>query len=618
MNDCSGGSTAKRRQENATETNRNESTSVAIVPTPDRPTLRDGLLPAADAAGGTAHQKQIPEPLALREQIRSAVEARVAALDRSPPLVRHRLESHAREVLGQLRLPEAYLGWTMVMLASAYWRDRVLATPYERRLLLLPHCMRNQAVCRAEYDEFGLRCADCGGCNLSRWRALGRRKGYQVLIAEGSPIVLQLILRGRADAVLGIGCLNSLEKALGKLQITGLPAMAVPLHSSSCANTSTDEGWALEMIDTPYRPGGQAARSQVHLLRAASRMFEAGELSRLLPARRGDEPLRELADQPLEAVSPLESTETLARDFLTRGGKYYRPFITLAAYDALRGGHGWGRDGARCAAQLPEAVKRVAAAMELFHKASLVHDDIEDDDDFRYGRPTIHRQHGVPVAVNVGDYLIGLGYRLVADQPGGLPADVVADVLAALAKAHARLCQGQGAELAWRSNRSGQLTPLDALKIYALKTAPAFEAALYAGVRLAGPADPYVDLVARFARHLGVAFQIQNDLDDWSGEPGNKRRHGTDVAAGRPTVLWALALEATGDAERRGLLDELADSPEKLIAKVYDLYCRNGVFSKARRLVQKHADRALEAAEPVEPTPLRDLLRYFVDTILSR
>ncbi len=440
------------------------------------------MLPAADAAGGTAHLKQIPEPLALREQIRSAVEARVAALDRSLPLVRHRMESHAREVLEQLHLPEAYLGWTMVMLASAYWRDRVLATPYQRRLLLLPHCMRNEAVCRAKYDEFGLRCEDCGGCNLSHWRALGRKRGYQVLIAEGSPIVLQLILRGQADAVLGIGCLNSLEKALGKLQITGLPAMAVPLHSSSCANTSTDQEWALEMIDTPYRPGGSAARSQVHLLRAASRMFEAEELSRLLPAQRGNETLRALADQPLEAIAPLESTEILGHDFLTRGGKYYRPFITLAAYDALRGGHGWGHDGARRAAQLPEAVKRVAAAMELFHKASLVHDDIEDDDDFRYGRPTIHRQHGVPVAVNVGDYLIGLGYRLVADQRGGLPADAVADVLAALAKAHMRLCQGQGAELAWRSNRSGQLTPIDALKIYALKTAPAFEVALYAGV----------------------------------------------------------------------------------------------------------------------------------------
>jgi geranylgeranyl pyrophosphate synthase len=576
------------------------------------------MLPAADAAGGTAHLKQIPEPLALREQIRSAVEARVAALDRSLPLVRHRMESHAREVLEQLHLPEAYLGWTMVMLASAYWRDRVLATPYQRRLLLLPHCMRNEAVCRAKYDEFGLRCEDCGGCNLSHWRALGRKRGYQVLIAEGSPIVLQLILRGQADAVLGIGCLNSLEKALGKLQITGLPAMAVPLHSSSCANTSTDQEWALEMIDTPYRPGGSAARSQVHLLRAASRMFEAEELSRLLPAQRGNETLRALANQPLEAMAPLESTEILAHDFLTRGGKYYRPFITLAAYDALRGGHGWGHDGARRAAQLPEAVKRVAAAMELFHKASLVHDDIEDDDDFRYGRPTIHRQHGVPVAVNVGDYLIGLGYRLVADQRGGLPADAVADVLAALAKAHMRLCQGQGAELAWRSNRSGQLTPIDALKIYALKTAPAFEVALYAGVRLAGPADQYADPVARFARHLGVAFQIQNDLDDWTGEPGNKRTYGADVAAGRPTVLWALALEAAAESERRGLIDALADSQEELIAKVYDLYCRSGVFSKARRLVQKHADRALEVAERIEPTPLRDLLRYFVDTILSR
>ncbi len=90
------------------------------------------------------------------------------------------------------------------------------------------------------------------------------------------------------------------------------------------------------------------------------------------------------------------------------------------------------------------------------------------------------------------------------------------------------------------------------------------------------------------------------------------------MAAGRPTVLWALALETAGESERRGLIEALADSQEELIAKVYDLYCRSGVFSKARRLVQKHADRALEVAERIEPTPLRDLLRYFVDTILSR
>ena len=118
VNDCSGGSTAKRRQENATETNRNESTSVAIVPTPDRPTLRDGLLPAADAAGGTAHQKQIPEPLAPAG--RSARPSRHASprSTEARPWSAIGWRAHAREVLGQLRLPEAYLGWTMVMLPA--------------------------------------------------------------------------------------------------------------------------------------------------------------------------------------------------------------------------------------------------------------------------------------------------------------------------------------------------------------------------------------------------------------------------------------------------------------------------------------------------------------------
>lgn len=589
---------------------------MAIVPSPDQPVLRDGTLTAADAHGGTAHLKQIPQPIDLRERIRAAVEEKVAGLDRTQPLVRHRIESYTREVLANLNLPEGYLGWTMVILASAYWRDRIEATPFDRRLLLLPHCMRNEEVCPADYNEFGLICQDCGGCALTQWRALGREKGYQVLIAEGSPIVLQLILQGKADAVLGIGCLNSLEKSLEKILMTGLPAMAVPLHSSSCHNTSTDEAWALGMIDTPYRPSHQSAQTQVHLLRAAAGMFEPDQLPRLLPRERSQPE----HDHSLNALPPIASTEILAHEFLTRGGKFFRPFITLAAYDALTGGHGWGPNGEEHVAQLPDAVKRVSLAIELFHKASLVHDDIEDDDAFRYGQETVHRQHGTATAINVGDYLLGLGYRLVAAQRDELAAETVADILAALGQAHTRLCEGQGAELAWRSQKDRDLSPLDALKIYALKTAPAFEAALYSGIRLAGPAQSYEEAAARFSRHLGVAFQIRNDLDDWTVDAGNKREQGTDVLGGRPTVLWALALEASSEAERPNLnLPPGCASKEQheLVRQVHDLYCQTGAFSKARRLVQKHADRAREVADAVEPESLQQLLHYFVDTILG-
>src|SRR5262249_18434805 len=135
---------------------------------------------------------------------------------------------------------------------------------------------------------------------------------------------------------------------------------------------------------------------------------------------------------------------------------------------------------------IPAAVRRVAMAMEAFHKASLVHDDIEDDDEYRYGSETLHRRYGLSTAINVGDYLVGLGYRLIASAGDDLPSDAVAGILKRLSEAHVKLAEGQGAELLWRDNRHDEVTlqPIEALKIYALKTAPAFEAALYAGLRL--------------------------------------------------------------------------------------------------------------------------------------
>src|SRR5262249_41118366 len=161
---------------------------------------------------------------------------------------------------------------------------------------------------------------------------------------------------------------------------------------------------------------------------------------------------------------------------------------------------------------------RNALAIEAFHKASLVHDDIEDDDSFRYGAETLHRLHGIGTAINVGDYLIGLGYRLAGRDRKEVGGDCAADILNRLAEAHLKLSEGQGAELLWRDAEQKALTALDALKIYALKTSPAFEAALYAGLRLAGPADAYEKMVTEFSKNLGIAFQILNDLKDWDGD----------------------------------------------------------------------------------------------------
>jgi geranylgeranyl pyrophosphate synthase len=344
---------------------------------------------------------------------------------------------------------------------------------------------------------------------------------------------------------------------------------------------------------------------------AAHQLCEGAELERLAPRTR------------TKADDPLTVHEQIAYDWLAQGGKRARPFITLAAYDALQGA-----PATLTPEQVPasEAVRRAALAIEAFHKASLVHDDIEDGDTFRYGQETLHRRYGVSTAINIGDYLIGLGYRLVSRGRKELGGDCAADILDRLADAHLKLSEGQGAELLWRDAPDKTLTPLDALKIYALKTAPAFEAALYAGLRLAGPAEKYEKAVTEFSRHLGVAFQILNDLKDWDGDSDNKLVAGQDVLAARPTLLLALALEGAGPAERAELLALLhAERKPSLpplvsdtLERVRALFAHAQVFEKAEKLIDKSRARAEAIADEIEPTELRELLYYLVDSVLDR
>lgn len=567
----------------------------------------------------TSHLKLVPETYEQREQLRARCGDVAARLDRSRPVGKDELEAISRRLLADQGLPEGLLGWTMVAIATHFWTAQVAAVPFERRLFLLPHCLKHAEGCPADYDEFGLDCRKCGACRIADFRARAEELGYKVLVAEGSPIVLKIIVSGYVDAVIGVACLNVLEKAIDKILLAGIPCMAVPLLSSDCRNTSVDEQWVMDMINLRHEPPKTQTRSYVHLMRSAAGLFEPAELERLAPRLRGGPRLAELNGKGASGLDPVAGTEAIAYDFLSKGGKHSRPFITLAVYDALTGGRGTTAAGAEHLAALPDWVKRAAMSIETFHKASLVHDDIEDDDPYRYGDATLHRRFGIPTAINVGDYLIGMGYRLISRDAPRSGAEVAVDILDRLADAHLKLSEGQGAELLWRDSRQKQLTPLDALKIYALKTAPAFEAALFSGLRLAGPTVD-VAWVGQFARNLGVAFQILNDLGDWRGDDHNKLLAAGDVLGGRPTVLWALACEALDEARRAELESLVASAPlsEPNIQRVRQLYASAGVFDKAERLVDKYQERAESIADEVGNEELRLLLYYLIDTVLER
>jgi geranylgeranyl pyrophosphate synthase len=315
------------------------------------------------------------------------------------------------------------------------------------------------------------------------------------------------------------------------------------------------------------------------------------------------------------ASDALAYTDRIARQFLATGGKRLRPFITLAAYAVAKHGAHALHPSAHVSELIPDSVRCLALAFEALHKASLVHDDIEDRDAFRYGEPTLHRTHGVEMAINVGDHLVGIGYRLVTAQTPSLGAQCVSDILNLLSRAHLQMCSGQGAELLWAHRAPGRLSALDALEIAARKTAPAFAVALYSGLRAAG-VSVNLDLLQRFAAYVGEGFQLADDLDDWEDDQDTPL--GRDVLSGRPTILRALAEDAGAGPELARLEAQPAfsEDPAAAIRAMRALYHRLGVFERASILYEALRRRALQTAQETADGDLQALFTFLVRMIL--
>ncbi len=531
-----------------------------------------------------------PDAPAIRSQLADAAGRHSAGLRSGDANTKPQLERLARVVLSDCNQPEKYLGYVMVLLGNLTRRDQFLSVPFARRLLLHPG------------DDRAL------SPPLAALLQRAGRLGYQVLSADATHDVLARILEGRVDAILGLASLEDLERAFDHSVLSGVASYAVPLPARPITGDDIAGQWLTDVLATQVNSTTDEPDGYLFAMRAAARLFRE-DFERLLP--------RIHSRTPAAARSPLGLTEDVAYDWLANGGKRFRPFITLAAFDAASGGSHLAptkSDGQ----PFSDAVCRVAMAIEAFHKASLVHDDIQDDDLFRYGRDTLHRSHGLGPAINIGDYLIGLGYRLVNSCRADLGAEVASDIVGSMSQAHLHLCDGQGAEMAWRDHPDWSLSPSEAIHMYALKTSPAFEAAMFAGLRLAAPAESYRATVTEFCRELGVGFQIVNDLGDWVGDQNNKLVAGQDALALRPTVLLALALEAATDDQQleiRDTLESTADDAERL-EKLRRLFSELGAFAGAQQMVKTARARAQALADNVQPARLRSLFQFLLDTVL--
>jgi geranylgeranyl pyrophosphate synthase len=526
-------------------------------------------------------QTTIPPTLAEREHLKARIAEYVAShRDRLvPPFVLDELKRHADQVVAVTGTDPTFRDYVGVLLNNEVWREHLATVPYDRRLLLLPKCLRVEDKCPAPFDEFGLLCKQCGLCTIQDLQEEAERLGYAVLVAEGSAIVMALIQTGKIDALVGVSCLSVLERAFPYMESAAIPGVAIPLLQDDCKDTTVDIDWVWDVIHLTSED--RTRRLDLDgLRREVDGWFEPAALDEILGPAGGD-------------------ADRVAREWLGRAGKRWRPFLTACAWKAAQGQED---------APLPMALRQVSVAVECFHKASLVHDDIEDGDDRRYGQDALHAEHGVPVALNAGDLLVGEGYRLLAGCDA--PADVRAAIVQVAAAGHRQLCLGQGAELDWVRS-PGALSSKEVIEIFRRKTSPAFEVALRAGAALAGVPDDVHPILTRYSDALGVAYQIRDDLEDLADAEAPD-----DIAAMRPTLPLALAAERAKGPAKDALAEawrRSAAAPDA--AAIRALVGETRADERARQLLEAYKEQAIRVLAELQDPSLKGLLRRVVGKI---
>jgi len=249
-----------------------------------------------------------------------------------------------------------------------------------------------------------------------------------------------------------------------------------------------------------------------------------------------------------EATAGLEEA---MRYSLLGGGKRIRPVLALATAEAL------GRP--------PGEVLPLAAALELVHTYSLIHDDLPamDDDDMRRGQPTCHVAYGEDVAILAGDGLFAEALRLVLDRQAGAPERVLAAVRELVAAAAVNgMVGGQYLDV----SASGDLDAASLRRLHELKTGRLIGASVECVILLTGVAGPATIALRRFAAELGVLFQIVDDILDVTGdEEALGKPRGSDERHGRRTYVSVFGLERARELaadSHRGARDALAGAGE--------------------------------------------------------
>ncbi|KAA6336038.1 Farnesyl diphosphate synthase [termite gut metagenome] len=509
----------------------------------------------------------VPQSFAARNRLRKIIEEFVDNLPLVPPLSMNDLSELSQQLIAEYDLSEAWRGWLMVEINNCVWKETVAAVPYDKRMLLLPQCLSSFAKCQAEIDELGLLCHRCNSCSIPGLQDKAESLGMMSIVAEGFTSVMGLLESGVIHTVIGVSCLDSLERAFPLMVSHGVPGIAIPLNQAGCKDTKVDYQY-IESLMCMHSTANSGQTDYEKIKDDIKAWFSKEALSKMFGT---------------------DITSSLARDWLSGDGKRWRPYLLVSIFMAISGKK-----------EIPEPVRQAAIAVECFHKASLVHDDIQDNDAFRYGTQTVHSLHGVPLAINVGDILLGEGYRI-------LSLCNRMELVTTAAVAHISLCKGQGLELQW-SRSPQELTLAFVLEIFCNKTVPAFEVALDFGVLCAGDDKRLRSILHDYSHALGIAYQLQDDVEDFEQEKA--------PLALRPSAVLAVLCEQNKHARYIHRLSAESDIKAFLLNSEHKPRLLQAI-QRIRDLAESYHQQAIASLNALNNTEMKRLLFRVTERILK-
>ena len=287
-------------------------------------------------------------------------------------------------------------------------------------------------------------------------------------------------------------------------------------------------------------------------------------------------------------------------------GKRVRPLVCLLACGAV---------GGEIEAALP-----AAAALELLHNFTLIHDDIEDEDEYRHHRPTLWYVWGAPQAINAGDGMHVLAYSALLDLTRShADAPTVLEIIQLLNETSLRITEGQHLDLEYEERTD--ITTADYLDMITRKSAAIIRCAAGIGARLGGATAQEVVSLERYGEALGIAFQICDDiLGLWGAPERTGKPVGADLARRKKTYPVVYALTHARGTER-DTLQRFFTATKPTAPQLDDtrrIIERMGAIEQARQLVDDFSNQACEALAPLPLSAAREALLELVDRLAVR